>query len=292
MGGRAGPGGCQPVARTPRASQLDLARAPRRRPRSRCSARDDVPAVGEGPYPLTLGPYGFFWLSLEHERHEHPLAPRDDDHDLPVVTVPNDWHDVVRGHARASLARVLPGFLARTRWYAGKARRHRSCSITEAIPLRPGRGSPRAYLFLVELDYVMGEPDHLRHPGRGGAWGCGGRGPRRPPLLGHRLGRGPRTSRSGPPARCAVRHRDGSAAARLDRQPPGHARSRRSAGRSRRPGRWHADVGDTEDLTPRVLRRRPEQHLDRLRNLGDAEGVPPGAGRTQSRSRDEPVPHR
>ena len=45
-------------------------RAPRRRCPSSCSAAREFAPIGEGGYNLTLGPYGFYWFSLQPQHHD------------------------------------------------------------------------------------------------------------------------------------------------------------------------------------------------------------------------------
>jgi len=79
--------------------------------------------IVEGSYNLTLGPYGFYWFSLQpqhHDAHGHAPAPED----LPVIHVAEDWRQLFRGRSRgrAALARAWPDFFLRNRWYSGRTR--------------------------------------------------------------------------------------------------------------------------------------------------------------------------
>jgi len=91
------------------------------------------PPIGDLPYLLTLPGYGFYWFQLS--RAEQPPAwhderlPRDD---LPVLVLFDGWTSFFPERVanwRAGLAtrlrqqleaRVVPGFIATQRWYAGK----------------------------------------------------------------------------------------------------------------------------------------------------------------------------
>jgi maltose alpha-D-glucosyltransferase / alpha-amylase len=117
--------------------------------------REEFRPVGDGLYPITLGPYGFHWFSLD-TASTGPLGAAGEQDALPTFAVDGDWHDLIeRGHR---LDRVLPAYLERTRWYGGKGRRVRGCHVAETIPLRSRRAEPIAYLLFVELEYTSGDP--------------------------------------------------------------------------------------------------------------------------------------
>jgi len=123
----------------------------------------EFPHVGEGPYPLALGPYGFYWFQLESQRTDgQPLF--EDGKDLPTLTVASSWTQLFRSRGRASLCRVLPGFLAHNRWYAGKSRTIRSVDVVDTIAVSAGRvresrSAAQAFVTLVDVDYTEGEPE-------------------------------------------------------------------------------------------------------------------------------------
>ena len=78
------------------------------------------PAIGELPYLLTLVPYGFYWFALTEKdtaAQELKAIP-----DLLTLVIADGWESLSSGKARQLLEkRILPGFLARQRWYKGKS---------------------------------------------------------------------------------------------------------------------------------------------------------------------------
>jgi maltose alpha-D-glucosyltransferase/alpha-amylase len=115
--------------------------------------------IQEGGYQLTLGPYGFYWFVLESQRADAGAAFHDG-HDLPVLSVASDWRSVFRGRGRVSLEAALPGFLEHNRWYAGRARTIRTVETLDVVPLARSRAAKaQAFLVLVQIDYVDGEPE-------------------------------------------------------------------------------------------------------------------------------------
>ncbi len=117
-------------------------------------------AVQEGGYNLTLGPYGFYWFSLQPQHHDaqgHGSGAED----LPVLSVAEDWRQLFRkgGRGRATLARAWPGFFERNRWYAGRSRTLRSADVLDTVPVVVGRGKPAAFVALIQVEYTDGEPE-------------------------------------------------------------------------------------------------------------------------------------
>jgi maltose alpha-D-glucosyltransferase/alpha-amylase len=120
------------------------------------------PAIGELPYFVTLGPHAFHWFSLEPQHAERHRAPGDLLADVnvsheawPAITVSDAWSRVLEGRARQALEDALPRFLGSTRWFGGKARRVKSIAIRDAVPI----GDADAYVALVDVDYIEGDPD-------------------------------------------------------------------------------------------------------------------------------------
>jgi maltose alpha-D-glucosyltransferase/alpha-amylase len=114
------------------------------------------PSIGELPYLLTIGPYGFYWFVLEPSEH---LANEDQDR-LPVIPAPGNWPNLFDDRRmRKSLESVLPAVLRTRRWFGGKGRRLTAAIITDAIPVSLGSVREFARILLVEAHYNDGEPE-------------------------------------------------------------------------------------------------------------------------------------
>jgi maltose alpha-D-glucosyltransferase / alpha-amylase len=113
----------------------------------------DFPPIGKQPYRLTLGPYGFFWLEIHGESKPLEAAGASPD-SSPLVA--DSWERLLEGAGRYRLESVLlPDYLAKQRWFGGKARRIRSTKIADWILLP----NSNAVFVLVDIQYEKGEPD-------------------------------------------------------------------------------------------------------------------------------------
>ena len=90
------------------------------------------PVVGDAPYPLSLGPHGFYWFSLERPKaadERLTLQP-------PLVTLEcTSLGALLSGDERARLDEVLPRFLEGRPWYSGRSRALRAAHVEDVIRL-------------------------------------------------------------------------------------------------------------------------------------------------------------
>jgi maltose alpha-D-glucosyltransferase/alpha-amylase len=121
------------LSRSAQATELDLSAWKGRIPLEMLG-RSRFPAIGELPYMITLGPYGFYWFQLQAPDKSEPVQP----HAVPefetlVVPVGSTWVSLAR--ERGVFERdVLPGHLARTRWYPEHSPRAIQPTLVSAIP--------------------------------------------------------------------------------------------------------------------------------------------------------------
>jgi maltose alpha-D-glucosyltransferase/alpha-amylase len=116
------------------------------------------PAVGNGPYALTLGSYDYFWFSLRKEEQEEQLKTGDVMRLVLQLKVARSWENVLRDKMKERLEQeVLPYYLPGCRWFGGKGRRPREVRIIEDIPL--GDGGTSAHLLFLSVAYLEGEPE-------------------------------------------------------------------------------------------------------------------------------------
>jgi maltose alpha-D-glucosyltransferase / alpha-amylase len=114
------------MARTAQPVHLDLQRFTGRHP-VELIGNTELPQVNSAPYFLTLAPHGCFWFQLSQAAKPVVLQrPRLEgpDEPIPKLLVSAVWESLLDSHTRTLLERdALIGFLARQRWFAGKARK-------------------------------------------------------------------------------------------------------------------------------------------------------------------------
>lgn len=119
--------------------------------------------IGDTPYSLTLGPYAFYWFSLEPARVEDiPQAVTAASEPKPVLTAAAEWEDLLRKESRPALNGALLSFIRKSRWFGGKARTIRSSAIVDVIPLSYDHRT--AYLLMVQVEYKEGDSETYTVP--------------------------------------------------------------------------------------------------------------------------------
>ena len=121
------------LSRAAQATELDLTPWKDRIPQEMLG-RTRFPAIGELPYMITLGPYGFYWFQLMERDKSEPVTSRAvPEFETLVVPVNSNWVSLAR--ERGVFERdVLPGFLSRTRWYPEHNPKQIETALTSAVP--------------------------------------------------------------------------------------------------------------------------------------------------------------
>src|SRR4051812_5574758 len=130
----------------------------------------EFPRIAADPYFLTLGPYGWYWFTLQHEpMHVTPraTAPADPDtaivDSMPALLMGVDWNNVLDAGTRGVLERqaLLP-FLRRQRWMVPAAREIRQARFADWSAL--DTGAHPSFLAIVGVDYVDGTSESCLVP--------------------------------------------------------------------------------------------------------------------------------
>ena len=116
------------------------------------------PPVGDAPYHLTLGPYGFYWFDLDARAANGPVGSVRCEATLPDLRVAESWDSVFRGRARAELEAALPAYLQTRRWFGGRTRNLQAVELQDVLPLPPSGASPGSLVF-AQVTYRDGEPE-------------------------------------------------------------------------------------------------------------------------------------
>src|SRR5712672_1906423 len=136
------------LSRSAQATELDLSAWKDRIPQEMLG-RTRFPAIGELPYMITLGPYGYYWFQLLERDKSEPVVPRAvPEFETLVVPINSTWVSLAR--ERGVFERdVLPGHLSRTRWYPERSPANIRPTLTSAIPFCD-IGDNRPYLTFFE----------------------------------------------------------------------------------------------------------------------------------------------
>jgi maltose alpha-D-glucosyltransferase / alpha-amylase len=98
--------------------------------------RSQFPAVGDRPYPLSLGPHTFFWFSLTAGRRERLTRPAEDGTaELPVLRVTRDWGELLTAAGLDRLEPLLPEYIRR-RQPSGRPRVLKAAFVEADFPLK------------------------------------------------------------------------------------------------------------------------------------------------------------
>ncbi len=155
------------LSRSAQATELDLAAFQGRIPLEMLG-RTHFPTIGELPYMITLSPYGFYWFQLQERDKSEPAVPRAvPEFETLVVPLNSTWVSLAR--TRGVFERdVLPGHLARTRWYPERSAKAIQPTLVSAIPFcdigdnRPWlaffettqRGATTRYVLPLQIEWV------------------------------------------------------------------------------------------------------------------------------------------
>jgi maltose alpha-D-glucosyltransferase/alpha-amylase len=131
------------LSRTVQAVSLDLARVAGLIP-IEMTGGVELPRITEAPYPLTLGPYHFYWLLLLREpptaAGPRPVTlPAEPQLDQAPLLVGPEWWKLLDGSIRQMLeTRYLPSFLRRQPWFGPHHSRIRRVAIEDWGTLATG----------------------------------------------------------------------------------------------------------------------------------------------------------
>ncbi len=155
------------LSRSAQATELDLSAWKGRVPLEMLG-RTSFPTIGELPYMITLAPYGFYWFQLQEPDKSKPVAPSAvPEFETLVVPLGATWVSLAR--TRGVFERdVLPGHLARTRWYPERSSQAILPTLVNAIPFcdigdnRPWlaffettqRGTTTRYVLPMQIEWV------------------------------------------------------------------------------------------------------------------------------------------
>jgi maltose alpha-D-glucosyltransferase/alpha-amylase len=110
----------------------------------------EFPKIGDLPYFVTLGPYGYYWFRLEEPPDG---AAEADDPTPPSLRASGSWMDLLKADGIDGAVARLGPYLRRQRWFGGKDRRIVSVTAADIIPIEE-----RAVLTLITVQSSEGDP--------------------------------------------------------------------------------------------------------------------------------------
>ncbi len=129
--------------------ELDLSQFAGHRP-NELLGRTEFPTIGELPYLLTIGPYGYYWLSL---------TSSDTTSDGVESTLVIDGAVESAFASDSPLLPHLTSFIARQPWFLGRNRRVLAVEVFDLMPVTPGAADPERWIAIIRVDYRAGAPD-------------------------------------------------------------------------------------------------------------------------------------
>jgi maltose alpha-D-glucosyltransferase/alpha-amylase len=146
------------LSRFAQSVELDLARFQGLSP-VEMFGRTAFPPIGQLPYFVTVGPYAFYWFSLERQKSE---ASREMAGTRPTLAYDESWLELLEEDRRAELEAILPAYLVEQRWFRSKAARITGAAIVDILPFAHAKGESR--LCLVEVRYLDADAERYLLP--------------------------------------------------------------------------------------------------------------------------------
>jgi maltose alpha-D-glucosyltransferase/alpha-amylase len=139
------------LSRTSQAVEIDLSDFSGATP-VEVFSRNRFPRIGESLYPLTLGPHGYFWFTLEKERAALSL-----DETRNVISVKDraGWNQLPYG-VRKKLQSILVRYLQGCRWFGEKSLTLQKVSIADSVPVQTEYGV--THILFLEVSFSEKSP--------------------------------------------------------------------------------------------------------------------------------------
>jgi maltose alpha-D-glucosyltransferase/alpha-amylase len=113
-------------------------------------------SVTTGEYPITIGPYGYFWFQVDAtEKHDIGKSGGE----LQLLKTEVSWEKIFNNYneIREFERKILQPFMMKCRWFGGKARVISKISVYKVIPVKVE--GDMHFLVIIEVHYVQKLPD-------------------------------------------------------------------------------------------------------------------------------------
>ena len=138
------------LAETSQVAELDLFEYAGTLPEEILSG-NEFPRIKESPYLLTLGPHDYFWFLIARD---DAVSEVDAGGRVPELECP-EWNELLFGQYRKELEeRILPDFLARSRWFGDKSGKIGGISVMDHFSLKTD--SKSLFLVFIKVRFTGG----------------------------------------------------------------------------------------------------------------------------------------
>ncbi len=112
--------------------------------------------VGQGEYPITIGPYGYFWFQADTTEKKDTSTISTE---LFLYKTEISWERLFFNYNEVRIIerKILQPFMKKCRWFGGKAKVISKMSIHKVIPMKVEGESH--FLTIIEVDYVQRLPE-------------------------------------------------------------------------------------------------------------------------------------
>jgi maltose alpha-D-glucosyltransferase/alpha-amylase len=113
-------------------------------------------SVDTGEYPITVGPYGYFWFQVDaSEKKESKTGSGE----LPLLKTNISWEKMFNNYneIRVFERKLLLPFLRKCRWFGGKAKAVSKLTVRKAFPFKVDGNTH--FLTIIEVHYVQRLPE-------------------------------------------------------------------------------------------------------------------------------------
>lgn len=116
--------------------------------------------VGDGDYPITIGPYGYFWFQADVAEKKEKEASGE----LFLLKTDVSWEKLFDHYNEIRILerKVLLPFMKKCRWFGGKAKQVNKVSINKAISVKVDGDTH--FFTVIEVHYVQGLPEYYFTP--------------------------------------------------------------------------------------------------------------------------------
>ncbi len=112
--------------------------------------------VGDGEYPITIGPYGYFWFQADVSEKKNVSTSNTElflfETDISWEKLFNNYNEV-----RVLERKILQPFMKKCRWFGGKAKVISKMNIHKVIPVKV-EGETH-FMTIIQVDYVQRLPE-------------------------------------------------------------------------------------------------------------------------------------